>query len=184
MKCLRKNLALYHQRCLARAFKRALPLSDEWVWIVCVIETIQFSRVGQKRLYPLNNIPAFVHIPEPIALWCRHIGLKLTLAKYVDVPQLVADLNAFDSKLLNLYATNTVGFCDGNRVALDQSDTAAIFASLSNRIYKTRNALVHSKEGSKAKFVPFTDDRDLIPEVPLMRFIAEQIIVATSVIPG
>jgi hypothetical protein len=87
-------------------------------------------------------------------------------------------------KLLNLYATNTVGFCDGNRVALDQSDTAAIFASLSNRIYKTRNALVHSKEGSKAKFVPFTDDRDLIPEVPLMRFIAERIIVATSVIPG
>ena len=114
----------------------------------------------------------------------EQVALKLTLARYVDVSRLVADLNAFDSKLLDWYAMNTVAFCDGNRVILNQPDAAAVFASLANRIYRTRNALVHSKEGAKAKFVPFTDDRDLIPEVPLMRFIAEQIIVATSIIPG
>lgn len=114
----------------------------------------------------------------------ERIALKLTLEKYVDIPQLVSDLNAFDRSLLSWYAAHVVGFCDGDKVVLDQPDTATVFASLSSRIYKTRNALVHSKEGSKAKFTPFSDDQDLIPEVPLMRFIAEQVIISTSAIPG
>lgn len=112
------------------------------------------------------------------------IALNLTLAKYVNIPQLVSDLNAFDRSLLSWYATHAVAFCDGDKVALDQPDVATAFTSLSSRIYKTRNALVHSKEGSKAKFTPFSDDQDLIPEIPLMRFIAEQVIISTSTIPS
>jgi hypothetical protein len=114
----------------------------------------------------------------------ERVALKLTLEKYVNVLQLVSDINAFDPGLLNGYTTRTVAFCDGDKVPFDQSDLGKVFTALSSRIYKTRNALVHSKEGSKAKFTPFSDDRHLIPEVPLMRFIAEQIIISTSSIPS
>jgi hypothetical protein len=96
----------------------------------------------------------------------------------------VSDLNAFDPSLLRHYSTYVVKFCNGDLIDFNQPDTSKIISSLAGRIYKTRNALVHSKEGSKGKFVPFENDRDLEPEVPLMRFVAEQIIIATSTIPG
>ncbi len=39
---------------------------------------------------------------------------------------------------------------------------------------------MHSKDGAKSRFIPFSHDGQLVREVPLMRFIAEQIIIATS----
>ena len=113
----------------------------------------------------------------------EQVALRLTLARYVDFAQLASDLRRFDASLLDYYANNVVSFCSGNTVSFEQPDDSSIISSLAQRIYKTRNALVHSKEGSKGKFTPFTDNRHLMPEVPLMRFIAEQIITATSSLP-
>jgi hypothetical protein len=96
----------------------------------------------------------------------------------------MSDLRNFDATLLDYYANQIVSFSGGDKVVFDQAESSNVFTSLANRIYKTRNALVHSKEGSKGRFVPFSDDRELIPEVPLVRFIAEQIIMASSTIPA
>jgi hypothetical protein len=106
-------------------------------------------------------------------------ALRLTLERYVNPDELVSDLQNFDSSLLGYYASNRVEFCGGDTVRFN-GDRLEVIKSLARRIYKTRNALVHSKDGVKGKYTPFTDDRRLIPEVPLMRFIAEQIIIATS----
>jgi hypothetical protein len=52
---------------------------------------------------------------------------------------------------------------------------------LSNRIYNVRNALIHSKEGEKRRYVPFSEnENELRKELPLIRLVAEQIIINSS----
>lgn len=110
-------------------------------------------------------------------------ALRLTLERYVEVEELASDLSAFDPELLVYYSKSKVGFSSGDAVPFHGPDHAATLAALSRRIYKTRNALVHSKDGPKNRFMPFTHDKELISEVPLIRFVAEQIIMRTSSIP-
>jgi hypothetical protein len=110
----------------------------------------------------------------------EQIALRLTLAKYVDLSQLVKELNDFSSSSINYYSLTKVPFSEGDTVQLNASDPSGIYAALSRRIYKTRNAIVHSKDGARGRFVPYTDDHALTPEIPLMRLIAEQVIVGTS----
>lgn len=107
-------------------------------------------------------------------------ALKLTLKKYVKHDVLLSDVQNFNPELLDHYRLNKVSFSDGDTLALDSADDASLRSALANRIYKTRNALVHSKDGSKARFVPFKDDKDLEAEVTLLRFIAEQVILDSS----
>lgn len=73
-----------------------------------------------------------------------------------------------------------VTFAAGDEVDLRDSDTSLVFKKLAGRIYRTRNSIVHSKESDKARYTPFRDDRILVKEVPLLRFISEQIIINTS----
>ncbi|MFF0495681.1 hypothetical protein ACFYU5_04680 [Nocardia aobensis] len=110
----------------------------------------------------------------------EQVALKLTLERHVNLDELRDDIHAFEKGLASYYAESKVKFCEGATVDLTASDSQAVYMALAQRIYKTRNALVHSKDGSKAKFVPFSHERQLIREIPLIRFIAEQIIVATS----
>jgi hypothetical protein len=153
--------------------------------IQSTITSPSFSYKRKKDLRELiRKISRAVQLRDDQLVINEQVALRLTLTRYLDVGQLAADLQNFDPSLPDYYANNVVSFCGGNTVSFDQIEESAIITSLASRIYKTRNALVHSKEGSKGKFVPFTDDRDLMPEVPLMRFIAEQIITATSDIPG
>lgn len=107
-------------------------------------------------------------------------ALKLTLKKYDKHGVLLSDVQSFNPTLVDHYRTNKVSFSDGDTVALDSPDEASLRSALANRIYKTRNALVHSKDGSKARFVPFKDDKDLEAEVTLLRFVAEQVILDSS----
>lgn len=107
-------------------------------------------------------------------------ALSLTLKKFINVDDLVNKLTAFDPELLDFYKNNTVKFSAGDTVDFFLVDTDQIFDKLSKRIYKTRNAIVHSKEGEKSKYTPFDDDRILLKEIPLLRFIGEDIIIKNS----
>jgi hypothetical protein len=55
---------------------------------------------------------------------------------------------------------------------------------LVQRIYFTRNAIVHSKDGEKGKYLPFSHEKQLVKEVPLLRFISEAIIISNSNVVG
>ncbi|QIS18520.1 hypothetical protein [Nocardia terpenica] len=107
-------------------------------------------------------------------------ALKLTLEQYLQIDRLVDELTQFNSSLLDYYTSNEVSFCSADRVNLRGSNSTEVIAALSRRIYKTRNALVHSKDGLKARYVPFSHDEELLSEIPLARFVAEQIIISTS----
>jgi hypothetical protein len=108
-------------------------------------------------------------------------ALELTLTEYVDIDSLRQDVSAYDSELLHYYKTEEVSFSKGRQVDIDSNDPHAIRKALAHRIYQTRNAIVHSKADlEKPRYKPFQHERMLVKEVPLLRLIAEQIIVASS----
>jgi len=56
---------------------------------------------------------------------------------------------------------------------------------IANRIYKTRNALVHSKSNDyiakeRGIYKPFKNNKELSKEIPLMRYISEAIIIKSA----
>ena len=108
-------------------------------------------------------------------------ALQLTLKRSIDNLKYFTDsLNELSPNLVDYYKNNEVRFCQGPKVDFHSNDTQEIFKNLAKRIYKTRNAIVHSKENEISKYVPFKNDRDLINELYLMRFIAETLILKTS----
>ncbi len=107
-------------------------------------------------------------------------ALRLTLTRYVDLNGLMNDLDTYDAATIDYYRDNEVPFSGGSKVDLRSADSSDIMRKLAKRIYQTRNALVHSKDGDKAKYTPFVDDHSLSKEVPLLRFVAESTIVKDS----
>ncbi len=109
-------------------------------------------------------------------------GLRLTIERYVDLAALATQINNFDQSLLTYYSTTKIQFAGADEVNLNEGDQGVVRKKLAARIYKTRNSIVHSKESDKSKFVPFKDDRSLLKEIPLIRFIAEQVIISSSMV--
>lgn len=108
-------------------------------------------------------------------------ALRITLEKYLDIPDLTAKLVAYESSLIAYYRENKVAFAAADEVDLEAEKSSIIIHKLTRRIYKTRNSIVHSKESdNKERYTPFQDDRILVKEIPLLRFISEQIIIGTS----
>jgi len=52
-----------------------------------------------------------------------------------------------------------------------------VFERIARRIYTIRNSIVHSKETYTSRFRPFENEEELIKEIPLIRLIAEDIII-------
>ncbi|TWJ25793.1 hypothetical protein JD76_05967 [Micromonospora endolithica] len=128
----------------------------------------------------IKKVSKAIQVRDEELIINEQIALRLTLERYVSLPRLIDDLQQFDPGLLNAYKQSPVGFSGGDAVDLRHPSQAEVIAALSRRIYKTRNSLVHSKEGAKGRFIPFQHDAELSTEVPLMRFVAEQIILSTS----
>ncbi|MGW0801827.1 hypothetical protein [Nonomuraea sp. NPDC002799] len=105
-------------------------------------------------------------------------ALQLVLERFVDIDRLTSDLNAYDSSLITYYKTSHAPFAESGKADLTASDHSEVKGALAKRIYKVRNALVHAKEGALPKYAPFVHDIELAREIPLMRFAAEQIIIA------
>lgn len=138
-----------------------------------------------KRTKDISNLVTFIQnrlkykneefqINEPEAL-------ELTLKKFVtDLEYLKTELNTISPKLLEHFKTTEVSFSKGNRVNFDSNNLNEIYTNLAKRIYYTRNSIVHSKETEKTKYTPFSDDKDLLNEIYLLRLIAEIVIINNS----
>lgn len=113
-------------------------------------------------------------------------AVKLTIDKYVKIENLIDNLNEYNDELIDYYKDKKVIFSGGHRVNLLNPDRQQIISNLAKRIYYTRNSIVHSKDivhskgDNKPKYVPFKHDKHLIKEIPLIRFVAEDIILNTS----
>ncbi|MBP1890716.1 hypothetical protein J2Z53_002328 [Clostridium moniliforme] len=107
-------------------------------------------------------------------------ALELVLLRYIDIEKLKRKIDEYDSSLLEYYKNEEVLFSGGSKINFELTQHKDIIKKISLRVYKTRNSLVHSKETDMSKYVPFKHDKKLIREIPLMRFIAEEIILMTS----
>lgn len=107
-------------------------------------------------------------------------ALTLTLKKYLNIEDLCNEINNQDINYIDYLKNEKVVFSNGDVVNLNNPDKDCICKELANRIYSTRNALVHSKELENSKYKPFHDDKTLSKEMLLLRLIAEQLIINTS----
>ena len=137
-----------------------------------------------KRKRDLENliklISQKIKYKDEELLYNEQEALYLTLKKYVRLDNLIAKLREYDESLIEYYQKNKVSFSKGASINFSLSDTENIFRQIADRIYRTRNSIVHSKEGGKPRYVPFRNDKELTMEIPLIRFIAEEIIINTS----
>lgn len=112
-------------------------------------------------------------------------ALELTLKKFVDIPELIDDLTEFSDSIVEYYKTSTINFSKGDAVDLRDISNEKLYKKLAARIYKTRNALVHSKSNEgraneRGVYKPFDNNQELLKEIPLMRYISEAIIINSA----
>ncbi len=108
-------------------------------------------------------------------------ALRMTLERYVNISTLLEELLNYNAELVKYYRDNAVPFVKkASCVDLGQKNTSLTLAHLARRIYRTRNAIVHSKEAEASRYTPFTHDGHLSKEIPLLRFTAELIIRESS----
>lgn len=128
----------------------------------------------------ISTIRKSLKIRNDTITFSEEEALRLTLSKFIEVPALVNDLESYDSRLIDYYRDKKVPFSGGSEVDLRSGEFEETLKRLAKRIYQTRNALIHSKDGEKAKYTPFTDDHVLTMELPLLRFVSEQTILKDS----
>ena len=111
-------------------------------------------------------------------------ALELTLRKYIDIEKIIEKLNEIDEDFIEYYKNNKVNFSNGDAIDLI-GDKKHIFKKLANRVYKTRNSLVHSKSNEvrsneRGIYKPFKDSKALLKEIPLLKVISEEIIIKSA----
>lgn len=106
-------------------------------------------------------------------------SLKYVLSEYISIDDLKVRIDAIDLNAFQYYQNNKVSFC--NAPVISWSDTQGVFTQLARRIYFTRNSLVHSKSGkNKERYRPYQDEKQLQLEIPLVKAVAELIIINSS----
>lgn len=103
------------------------------------------------------------------------------LKRYLKLDELKNDLLNYceNENYYEYYINNKVNFANAGSIKGNKNEI--MMDLLSNRIYDVRNALIHSKEGEKSKYTPFSENEsELKKEIPLIRLVAEQIIINSS----
>lgn len=171
-------LAFYH---IIEFFFEAI-FNDELIeQIKAAITQPSFSYKRKKDIGQLiGTIKKALQIRSETITFSESEALRLCLARFVNVSELVKRLEQYDVSLVEYYVSTEVPFSNGSRIAFRSGETERIIKELARRIYSTRNALVHSKDGDKSRYTPFRDERALVMEIPLMRFIGESIVLVDS----
>lgn len=106
-------------------------------------------------------------------------ALHLVLKKYLNKDKLKKDLKEYDYDYYHYLINENVNFADAPSLKIGEKES--FIYKLAQRIYMIRNSLIHSKEGEKNAYIPFSDnEEELIKQLILMRFVAEQIIINDS----
>lgn len=103
--------------------------------------------------------------------------LILTLKTYLNpINDLIDELRSYEPKLIDYFKNNEIPFSkEGGKVDFENKNSSSIIKQLANRIYKTRNELVHRKS-KKTMFIHTEHEKALINETLLLRIISEILI--------
>lgn len=106
-------------------------------------------------------------------------SLKFVLNEYIIIDELKDRISSIDPNAFLYYETNKVAFC--NAPIISWKDLQGVYTQMAKRIYFTRNSLVHSKSGkNQERYRPYKDESELQKEIPLVKAIAELIIINSS----
>ena len=101
--------------------------------------------------------------------------------EYVDIDEVKDRINSFSFSDVSYYQYTPVPFISSNKTLIGWSDRQGVYSNIANRIHETRNALVHSKsEYADKQYKPYRDKAALIREIPLIRSVAESVIIHSS----
>lgn len=100
-------------------------------------------------------------------------SLNYVLSKYIE------DTEEFTNKIpeesRKYYQNTNVSFSQGDKIVWNNPD--GIITQVAKRIYKTRNALIHSKSSEKyVLYHPYLHKDELLKEIDLIKVIAENVI--------
>jgi len=107
-------------------------------------------------------------------------ALKLTLKKHIELDRVKSDVSKVSENLVDFYKSNEVDFASAPAVNLLNDDEEQELATIATRVYNTRNSIVHSKGRHEDRYIPFKHDNQLVKEIPLIRSIAESLIISAS----
>ena len=112
-------------------------------------------------------------------------SLELVIKKYIDIDSLQSKIEENNDQLVDYYDKQKINFSKG--IPVNFNDKENLYKNIAKRIYSTRNALVHYKSNDftqkeKGMYRPFDDRPELTKEVPLIRILAEEVIIKNSII--
>lgn len=140
-----------------------------------------FSYRRKKDIKKLvDEVTRSLRIRNDQMVFSEEEALRLTLKRFLDLEELLSSIKEYDEPLVDYFRNHKVSFSGGDEVDLEHDEHDKVIRAIAKRVYKTRNAIVHSKESEKSRYIPFRHDQELTQEVILLRFIAEQIIINSS----
>lgn len=106
-------------------------------------------------------------------------SLKYVLKEFIDINMLKNKLDSTGITDGNYYKNTDIKFSNGPKIIWDNSE--GVITNIAKRIYYTRNSLVHSKSGRKnLMYHPYKNEEDLKNEIPLVKSIAEFVIIESA----
>lgn len=110
-------------------------------------------------------------------------ALGLVIKKYVKIEDIKDEIENINPILVEYYNNKEVKFSNG--IPVNFNDVDNVYKNIAKRIYFTRNALVHYKsnnfsEKKRGLYRPFNDREELLKEIPLIRILAEKVIITDA----
>lgn len=172
-------LAFYH---VAEFFFQTIAEQSAFHEIESFITRPSFSPYKKEDIRQFyNKIKKKMRDQREDGVWDEKMGLLLCLKKYIpDIESLKNAIQSIDSSAINYYESNNAPFTDEGKMINFDDLSEAFYTVVRNRIYSVRNAIVHSKEGEKLRYEPFKHDKELAKEIPLIRAVAEEIIINSA----
>lgn len=170
-------LAFYH---VLEFFFQTIIEEDTLNYIKDTLTKPSFSALSKRELLSfVKGIKKKLSNQKEKSSQGEQFALELCLEKYLTISDLTARLNLFDCECINYYKGNKVSFAQES-IEIDFDNEKTVISRLSQRIYSVRNAIVHSKDCDKLRYQPFDNDDELRKEIPLIKSIAEIVIINTA----
>lgn len=176
---LAQYLAYYH---VAEFFFQSISEQDVFQEIESYITSPSFSPYSKTSIKDFyKKIKKKIQAQKDNDVWDERNALLLCLKQYVpDISKLVQTISNLDTSAINYYSNTDVPFAAEGKAINFTLTSEEVYPVLRNRVYSVRNAIVHSKEGEKLRYEPFIHDKTLAKEIPLIRAIAEEIIINSA----
>ncbi|MBR3491067.1 MAG: hypothetical protein IKH44_02045 [Bacteroidales bacterium] len=168
-----KYLSFYH---ILEYFYERIFSEDQIIKAREIITDVSFSYKRDKDIAKLIKGIQQKIVDNDITVNEKN-ALSLLIQKHINQNDLKAKLiERYGDNYLSLLIKN-VSFSDGNAIIFS-NDESQFIKSLTNRIYKTRNSIVHSKESfveekKNNKYKRIKDDKELLQEIALIQVLAE-----------